>query len=599
MKGIENERTAPASATGGDTRAGRILACARGMMDGKSAYPPLQIPSDDDGIVADLALVMCHHGRDAARLKATMEALSWTLASKPAPARTVVVEAQEGEAGFLLEGLAGVTYVKRAIPPEGRGCWTKEALWNIGAATALKDASITKLCFLDIDCSFADQGWARVVSDALETHELISPHSYMYYADQPDAASLALQASTGQVLSEGKGNGLPGLSVAMTRRFYQERLGGSIANVCVGSGDVYLWVTTVGKGRYPVNTVAYAHALTSAELDGMHPRPSVGTAGQLAVHRDHGPFQVRCYRQRAVLCRACAPATGECMGYNAEGMPVWRDTPGGRILSKAYPMLLEAAKTENPTLLAARELYDRLALEEYGPIDGEHPLVITCLLRSGGLYDGRHVRWLKAQFERKCNAPFRFVCQSDVEVDGVETVPLVFPRRDAPGWWSQVEHYRNIWPKDASVLTCDLDTVLFGEFTPHRCPDGEFFMLREAGNWHRSGWAVWGGGLTYFRGDFSFIPETFAKDTELGGQASPLFGCVAPQEFVTSCLRAKGIHPKDIEPHFCVSYYQGRADSIRPEAHVAVFPGSPKPWELTPRPSWIPELPSKLEKEEE
>lgn len=120
-------------------------------------------------------------------------------------------------------------------------------------------------------------------------------------------------------------------------------------------------------------------------------------------------------------------------------------------------------------------------------------------------------------------------------------------------------------------------------------------MLREYGNWHRSEWAVWGGGLTYSRGDFSFIPDMFRKDTEAGGQASPLFGCIAPQEFVTSCLRARGIRPEDIESHFCCSYYQGRTDSIRPEAHFAVFPAQPKPWEISPRPAWIPELPAEQE----
>ena len=211
------------------------------------------------------------------------------------------------------------------------------------------------------------------------------------------------------------------------------------------------------------------------------------------------------------------------------------------------------------------------------------------------MYDARHVRWLKAQFEAKCRVPFRFICLTDVEIDGIETIPLSLPERDAPGWWSQVEFYRDVWPKGASVLTCDLDTVLFGEFTPHRCPDGEFFMLREAGNWYKSGWAAWGGGLTYFRGDFSFIPRAYEEDTARGGQASPPFNCIGPQEFVTSCLRANGLYPKDIESHFCVGYYQGKPDSLRPETQFAVFPGDPKPWEIAPRPAWVPEFPIKKE----
>ena len=602
MKGIDNTMKQTTQDTGAaakaaareerDSRNARVLACARGLVAGNSAFPALQIPSDGSGSADDMALVLCHHGLEDARLEATRKALAWTLAAKPAPRRVVLVEAQEADAGFRLEGLEGVEHVKRSIPEAGKGCWIKEALWTIGAREALKDEKVTKLCFLDADCSFADQGWAGEVSGALENHDLVSPHSHMYYADQPDAAVLGLQPSSGHVIAAKEGgNGLPGLAVAMTRGFFLGRLGGQVPNLCIGSGDVYLWLVSAGKDRYPVNTVTFPHALTSAELQGMRPAPSIGTAGQVAVHRNHGPFGERCYKQRAVLCRACSPATGDCIGYDRDGMPVWKDTPGGRILSKAYPALLELARAKVPTLREARDLYDKLAVEEYGPIDDEHPLVVTCLLRSGGGYDARHVRWLKAQFEAKCKAPFRFVCQSDVKIDGVETIPLESGAKDAPGWWGQVEHYRNIWPEGASVLTCDLDTVVFGEFTPHRCPEGEFFMLREYGNWYRSAWAVWGGGLTYFRGDFSFIPEAYKEDAAAGGQASPVFNSIAPQEFVTSCLRAKGVHPKDIESHFCVSYYQGRVDSILPQAHFAVFPASPKPWEIAPRPYWVPELP--------
>ena len=88
-----------------------------------------------------------------------------------------------------------------------------------------------------------------------------------------------------------------------------------------------------------------------------------------------------------------------------------------------------------------------------------------------------------------------------------------------------------------------------------------------------------------------FNRRAYEEDTARGGQASPPFNCIGPQEFVTSCLRANGLYPKDIESHFCVSYYQGRVDSILPQAHFAVFPASPKPWEIAPRPYWVPELP--------
>ena len=164
-------------------------------------------------------------------------------------------------------------------------------------------------------------------------------------------------------------------------------------------------------------------------------------------------------------------------------------------------------------------------------------------------------------------------------------------RRHGPNACGQVELYRDIWPRDATVVTCDLDTVVFRDFTPHRCPEGQLFMLRERGNWHRSAWAVWGAGLTVFRGDFSFIPRMFREDRLAGGERDPIYAHISSQEFITCALRAHGRLPMDIDPHLCARYYQGRPDSIVPDAHIAVFPAHPKPWEISPRPDWIPPLP--------
>lgn len=65
-------------------------------------------------------------------------------------------------------------------------------------------------------------------------------------------------------------------------------------------------------------------------------------------------------------------------------------------------------------------------------------LTIACVLRSGGLYDGRWVRRLRRNVERHAPA-HRFVCLSDTAIEGVETVPLA---HDWPRWWPILEVFR-------------------------------------------------------------------------------------------------------------------------------------------------------------
>jgi hypothetical protein len=49
---------------------------------------------------------------------------------------------------------------------------------------------------------------------------------------------------------------------------------------------------------------------------------------------------------------------------------------------------------------------------------------IACVLRSGGIYTPEWVHRLKRGIERHASAPPRFVCLSDVDVPGVEVLPL-------------------------------------------------------------------------------------------------------------------------------------------------------------------------------
>jgi hypothetical protein len=550
-------------------------------------------PADAPEFARGLALVLCHYGQDERRIAANHQALEWTLQSRPRPAIVFVEAAEEGRPCHFAD-LAGhgVSYLYRTVPEAGKGIWLKEALWSIGARHALADPAIDALCFLDADCEFCRQDWAAEISNALENCDVISPHAWGYYSNQPDAGGARwpkLTESAGRKAAAGKKGGFPGFALAMTRQFFAERLHGRVPLSSNGGGDTLLWQLLRGVRDYGQQCAHYN--FTFDQRAGMRPRPRTGCGAQILCHHYHGPFSERGYFARSAITIAAteAPMTEYC--YQDDGMPVWNlDLPGGRILAKAYPAFRAAALAikDKADPAHARRIYDRYAEQEYGAIDADNPLVVACLLRTGGVYAPRHVLALRDQFRDRLKTPHRFVCLSDVAIDGVETLPLTFTRDECPGWWGQVEYFqRGLFPPAASVLTCDLDNVLLNDFTMHQCPSGSFFTGRQIGAWLKSVWSVWNFGVTFWRGNFDYVYDTYAADIRHSWR-HPHYQHISVQEYIYDCLRTHGVFPRDVEAHVMTRFYNGPEWPHPPGTAILQFPDRPKPWELNPKPAWLP-----------
>lgn len=81
---------------------------------------------------------------------------------------------------------------------------------------------------------------------------------------------------------------------------------------------------------------------------------------------------------------------------------------------------------------------------------------VLTVLRSGGEYGPEHVQAIQRQLAKWAPGA-SLLCLSDVEVPGVETMPLL---RKWPGWWAKIELFRSHLPED--FLYTDLDNVLLG-----------------------------------------------------------------------------------------------------------------------------------------
>lgn len=218
------------------------------------------------------------------------------------------------------------------------------------------------------------------------------------------------------------------------------------------------------------------------------------------------------------------------------------------------------------------------------------PPMVACVLKTGG-WRNRHINveyrpeqvcWLRDQVTRHLQTAHRFVCFSDIDIPGVDVIPLT---DDWPGWWSKIELFKRDYGR---VFYIDLDTVITGDITrmvkhPHR-----FSVLRNLSSRH-SGRI--GSGVMAWSGDHTVIYNAFKKDPEKFMAEYVVSERWGDQGFIQDVLRQNGgwDHLQDLFPGRIVSYkFDLYRRDPRPDNRIVCFHGEPKPWQTNHR--WVPPL---------
>lgn len=203
-------------------------------------------------------------------------------------------------------------------------------------------------------------------------------------------------------------------------------------------------------------------------------------------------------------------------------------------------------------------------------------LTVACVLRSGGIYEPWHVRALRDGVRGHLPLPYRFVCLSDVPVDGAETVELTEPW---PGWWAKIALWRpGLF--DGRVLYFDLDTAFVGDLSDIASYSGPFAMMNDLGlpvggrEYGASGVMAWTASDRLTRD----IYETFSRVSEGAMRNRPTAGdqhWIAGSVEKWDCLRA--LYPGQI-----VSWklHVQRIGTVPKNARVVCWHGYPKPWDI-------------------
>lgn len=517
--------------------------------------------------IYDLGVIICVYGHDSQRIAATKGALSWILKSKPMPNIYFLEAAKAGESYEFEDYLADierVTYIKKTIPAEADGLWLKEGLWTIAANYAIThNIKLKKLCFIDSDVEFGDQMWADEVGSVLNSCDVIAPHSHYYHEGLEVAAEYRLIPSTPYaILNNRKGINHPGMAFACTVDFFKNRLNSEFKIVASGGGDVYLWGKILGDNAVINNNKnKLAYHLTFPHNKGMIPKPKVGHASQIAVHRYHGPIDTRLYHPKHVLTKRAIDEPHSEYKYDSTGMPVWNtDTPGGNILARAFPRLYSLSSDDSKDISKITNIYEEEAISEYGEINDTYPLTVVCVLKDNIQDQAFKVIALKQQFENKLQVPHRFLCISNIAIDGVETIPF-----------NTTLHNDCVPPHvfalnisdNTSVLYCDINTVLYNNILPHRAPENTIALIRASSINSPIGWGNWSDKLMYFRGSaYSNIYNRFLELVDIE------YDYYSSVNVLLELMLKNQVYPSNIEQHFCARFYN---DNIPSETQMVIF----------------------------
>lgn len=334
---------------------------------------------------SDVTLVQCFHGISPLHVAAADTAMR-LLASclRPRPFEWVFVEAQERKEDARFAWLAdfGVDYVFVEIPPESRGIFLKEALWNTGALRTKGG----KLLFLDADVVPCSMSFLLEASWGLDRWDVVSPCNWIMMANCSTEDKgwchshyFGLMETVGRhVRFAGDGKyGHVGLGYGMTREFYSGKLGG-IDLLPRADGDTFFWRRVLGSAARPWSAYRqygfhwppafYSSALTS----------SVGAVSVPACHVDHDSYVSRNYGGAAYAAARISSRPFEMLDYDktSGALPKWADSPVGRIAREVHRRMRE----ERDIYADQKDEAERFCLDEtlreYGRCDNSHPLVV-------------------------------------------------------------------------------------------------------------------------------------------------------------------------------------------------------------------------------
>ena len=200
-------------------------------------------------------------------------------------------------------------------------------------------------------------------------------------------------------------------------------------------------------------------------------------------------------------------------------------------------------------------------------------LTVWCLC-IGDKYPDYYAQRLQRTVRENLTEPHRFVCISDHDIEGVDTIP---PINDLPGWWGKVNLF-SFDVCDGHNLYFDLDVVITGSLDDLVSGYGNTTLAMPL-NWAASGHGGCQSSVMLWTKNYNCkqIYESF--DPAIAhwppiNQPPILWG---DQEWITQLRDSHKVQVNPINEQWVKSYKYHCRDGLPYDCRVVVFHGEPKP----------------------
>jgi hypothetical protein len=203
----------------------------------------------------------------------------------------------------------------------------------------------------------------------------------------------------------------------------------------------------------------------------------------------------------------------------------------------------------------------------------------VCVLKTGGDYTKEHVYLLKKQVDKYLPSVDKFICYSNIEIEGIDTKPLIGGYK---GKWSMQEVFR----EKGKVMVTGLDTLFIKNCDwlfdlADKMNSNDFYGMKTFNK--RGGKTPWGNNPMLWNGDWSHLFYDYVESKtpyHIGLEQSwtyqKLQDCNANIKYL------------DNEALNLVSYkHHCKSNGIPQNTDIVIFHGKPRPHECKEK--WVQE----------
>lgn len=200
----------------------------------------------------------------------------------------------------------------------------------------------------------------------------------------------------------------------------------------------------------------------------------------------------------------------------------------------------------------------------------------VCVLKTGGDYTKEHVYLLKKQVDKYLPIVDKFICYSNEEIEGIDTVPLIGGYK---GRWVMQEVFR----EKGKVMVTGLDTLFIKNCgwlydLADNMDNNDFYGIRvfKHKNKFANGVMLWNGDWSHLFWDYVNEQTPYHIKLEMNWTYEKLKKCKANINFLDD-IGFNGVSYK----HHC------RGKGLPKDAEVVLFHGKPRPHECKEK--WVQE----------